>query len=73
MRAGDKVKVYQKPMTDEEYEGDAVLVRLVEGEPESIDKPDEDQYWVLRFLDKKGKPEPDCYDRFVYPRHRITA
>lgn len=69
MQAGDKINVYQRPMTDEDFEGVAILVRPVDGNPEPDDRPDVDQFWVVQFIDSRGGVERDTYNRFVYPRH----
>jgi len=29
MKEGDKIKIYQKPLTEEDYEGEAVLVKYL--------------------------------------------
>jgi len=48
MTKGDKVKVYQKPITNEDYEGVAVLVRPV-GKTEARSGIDGLEDWMVRF------------------------
>ncbi len=33
MKAGDRVDIYQKPLTGEDYEGEAVIVSMLSDEP----------------------------------------
>lgn len=65
----DKVVVYQKPFTDEDREGVAVLVG-----PLDSSKGDEEngtERWRVRFLDERGKVEEGVYARQVHRRNRI--
>ena len=62
LKRGDKVKVYAKPLTNEDYEGDAQLVKEVykkwalEGY----------EYWMVRF-----KGESSVYSRQIHIKNLI--
>jgi len=61
LRKGDIVKVYDSPITDEGYEGVAVLVAPIT----DVDPATGCQDWFVRFLYEDGD-----YRRTVHPRHR---
>lgn len=45
MTKSDKVKVFQKPITDKGFEGNAVLIRYLDSDPEIGER------WLVRFED----------------------
>ena len=58
MMAGDFIRVYEKPLTDEDVEGVAALVKFVgvwDGDYER---------WLVRFKHEDGQ-----YERIVHPRN----
>lgn len=57
--AGDFIRVYEKPLTDELTEGVAALVKFV-----SACAGDGHERWVVRF-----RHEHHCYERIVHPRN----
>ena len=61
LRRGDLVEVFQRPITDEESEGTAFLVRPIT----DADPATGAQDWVVRFLWEDWE-----YQRTIYPRHR---
>lgn len=61
MKPGDTVRVYQKPLTDEELEGDARLVQHHASE----DDPEIGERWTVRFSDGA------LVDRWVNERNRL--
>jgi hypothetical protein len=46
------VKVYQKPLTNEDFEGEAALIK--KSEIQHTSKPGY-EYWYVRFLDEENK------------------
>ena len=44
MKKGDRVKIYQKPLTEEDFEGEAVLVKRM-----LINKWDRTENWQVKF------------------------
>jgi len=58
MMAGDFIRVYEKPLTDELIEGVAALVKFV-----GVYDGDHER-WVVRF-----RHEHHCYERIVHPRN----
>jgi hypothetical protein len=48
MRKGQKVKIYQKPLTQEDFEGEAVLVKQLTNKQYGINHL---QKWVVEFED----------------------
>ena len=64
MKRGDKVRVYQHPVTDEQYEGEAVLVRFCD----DCSDPGEEkgEYWLVRF-----RPDEDVVHRWVHARNLV--
>lgn len=60
LKVGDTVRIYQKPITDEELEGLATLVRHFE----DVDDPEIGECWSVRFTG-----EEQLMDRWVSPRH----
>jgi hypothetical protein len=67
MKRGDKVKVYQLPMSDHECEGVAVLVRRQERLESAGEQRLGYERWTLRF---EGEAAP--YSRLVHPRHVVA-
>jgi len=58
LKVGDKVKVYQKPITREDYEGIATLIELIR-----LDERDGLNRWLVHFQDD----EPGSnYVRTIY-------
>lgn len=62
---GDRVRVYQKPYTSEDYEGPATLVDRFRGRPHD---PERHNLWFVRFDD-----ENEEYLRLVLPRHKMDG
>lgn len=60
LRPGDRVEVYQYPLTDENPEGAATLVRPIGDDPVTGV-----EFWAVKFPGDDGE-----YDRWVHPRHR---
>lgn len=58
LEKGQWVLIYQKPMTDEDPEGQAVLVNHV------MNLADGYERWDVRFTG-----EEETYERTVHPRH----
>ncbi len=54
------VKIYQKPITDEQFEGEAQLIK------HELDLSDGYQQWQVKF-----SGEPESYLRTIHPRHLI--
>ena len=44
MKKGDRVKIYQKPLTEEDFEGEAVLVKRM-----LTNKWDRTENWQVKF------------------------
>jgi len=61
LHRGDLVEVYQYPLTDENPEGIARLVRPLA----DVDPATGVQNWAVKF-----PGEDEEYHRFVHPRHR---
>ena len=62
MKKGDVVKVYQKPITEEDFEGWATLVQQVRP-----DVGDGLSMWEVYFLDQRNSFRPrDTYLRTIY-------
>ena len=59
MKQGDKVMIYSKPLTREEPEGEAILVKQLEG----YDGNQPLRRWKVKFT---GEGEPEVY-RFILP------
>lgn len=67
MKIGDIVKVFCKPITDEQQEGIAKLVQHF---------PDEDdseigERWSVRFVSRRGNLEAQIVDRWVNERNLV--
>lgn len=63
LKRNDLVKVFQKPITDEEYEGEARLYRSLKEE----DNLDCGERWVVMFSDGM------LVDRFVHERNLVKT
>lgn len=57
LKSGDKVKIYQKPLTEEEFEGEAVLVNQI-----IAHENDKMEYWEVRFYSRDWT---ETYNRWV--------
>ena len=53
LKKGQKVRIYQKPITHEEYEGIATLVKFVS-------ETEQDESWMVRF-----RNEESTYQRLI--------
>lgn len=62
MKRNDVVKVFQKPVTDESYEGDARLYRHHQKE----DDEELGQRWTVAF------PDGSMVDRWVHARNLVV-
>jgi hypothetical protein len=66
MEAGQRVKVFQKPITDEGFEGVAIL------DHQNAPLSDEvGEYWQVRFIDGRGMPESQTFGRWINERNVV--
>jgi hypothetical protein len=56
IKVGDKVKIYQKPLTQEEYEGEAIVKNIIS------ESEDYGTHAQVEFLDEPGA----LYFRIIY-------
>ena len=45
MKIGDTVKIYQKPLTEEDFEGKAILIKRLDSNRNNL------EYWTVQFRD----------------------
>lgn len=67
MKIGDIVKVFCKPITDEQQEGIAKLVQHFSDE----DDPEIGERWTVRFVGRSGALEVQTVDRWVNERNLV--
>lgn len=66
MKIGDIVKVFCKPITDEQAEG---IAKLVQHFPE--DDSEIGERWSVRFVSRRGNLEAQIVDRWVHERNLV--
>lgn len=66
LKIGTKVKVYQKPQTDEAFEGFAKVITCVSADPEY-------PTYKVRFFDKDGTLESMTVLRIVFDRNETKV
>jgi len=67
MKAGQIVAVYQEPLTEKRFEGDAVLVERYDGDVSFVHDGQEFQAWWVRFYDDMKEDGVGCttYRRII--------
>lgn len=65
MKEGDKVMIFQDPITQKKLEGEAILIAHLDMRPLEIDGG-RLEYWEVQFIAENGQVEKDSYNRSVF-------
>ena len=68
MKKGDKVKIYEDPITEKKLEGEAVLIKQLHGPRE-----DGQNYWKVKFLSDGFVCDRFIFDDDAYEAGRCHA